>query len=159
MVLKPWLSNQSRGSKIWRIPISCLHHHHGVLVAQIPLTLFHHPSLSSLRLSRSSMLHPVLVQSCCRYVLAGRPTLAHPCEGFDRSASLMSSSLFLQQCPACFDRLIWMVFEMGGRCPHSYWFVGILPPGLVQYSSQHSCTIAVKVFLHTPSQCPCGAFI
>ena len=28
-------------------------------------------------------------------------------------------------------------------------FCGVLPPGLVQYSSQHSCVIAVKLFLHT----------
>ena len=26
---------------------------------------------------------------------------------------------------------------------------GVLSPGLVQYSSQHSCVIAVKLFLHT----------
>ena len=36
------------------------------------------------------------------------------------------------------------------------WWVGIqlllcwvLPPGLVQYCSQHSCAIAIKLFLHT----------
>ena len=28
-------------------------------------------------------------------------------------------------------------------------FCGVLPPGLVQYSSQHSCIIAVKLFLYT----------
>ena len=36
---------------------------------------------------------------------------------------------------------------------------GILPPGLVPYSSQHSCAIAVKLSLHTLSQHPCGASI
>ena len=29
---------------------------------------------------------------------------------------------------------------------------GVLPPGLVQYCSQHSCVIAVKLFLHTFSK-------
>ena len=28
----------------------------------------------------------------------------------------MSSSLLLQQCPACLVRLTWIVFVMGGRC-------------------------------------------
>ena len=27
-------------------------------------------------------------------------------------------------------------------------FFGVLPPGLVQYTSQHSCVIVVKLFLH-----------
>ena len=26
---------------------------------------------------------------------------------------------------------------------------GVLPPGLVQYCSQHSCVVAVKLFLHS----------
>ena len=36
----------------------------------------------------------------------------------------MSSSYLLQQSPACLVRLIWMVFEMGGRWPYSCCFVG-----------------------------------
>ena len=41
------------------------------------------------------------------------------------------------------------------------WLVGcgLLPPGLVQYSPQHSCVIAVKLFLHTFSYRPCSASI
>ena len=30
----------------------------------------------------------------------------------------MSSSLILQQCPACLVRLTWIVFVMGGRWPY-----------------------------------------
>ena len=41
-----------------------------------------------------------------------------------RSASLMRSSLLLQQCPACLVRLIWIVFVMCGRWPYSCCFVG-----------------------------------
>ena len=36
----------------------------------------------------------------------------------------MSSSLLLQQCPACLVRLTWMVCEIGGRCPYSCSLVG-----------------------------------
>ena len=49
-----------------------------------------------------------------RYVRAGRPTFARPCEGTHRSTSLMSSFLLLQQCPACLVRLTWIAFVMGG---------------------------------------------
>ena len=36
----------------------------------------------------------------------------------------MSSSLLLQQCPACLVRLAWIAFVMGGRWPYSWWLVG-----------------------------------
>ena len=44
--------------------------------------------------------------------------------GVHRSTSLMSSSLLLQQCPACLVRLTWIVFVMGGRWPYSWYLVG-----------------------------------
>ena len=49
---------------------------------------------------------------------------ARPCEGVHRSISLRSSSLLLQQCPACLVRLILIVFMMGGKWPYSCCFVG-----------------------------------
>ena len=55
--------------------------------------------------------------------------------------SLMSSSLLLQQYPACFVRLTWIVFVIGGRCPYRCCFCGMLSRGLVHYYSQHSCVI------------------
>ena len=58
------------------------------------------------------------------YITAGRPAFARPCEGVHRSTSLMSSSLLLQQCPACLVRLILIAFVMGGRWPYSCCFVG-----------------------------------
>ena len=100
------------------------HHHHATLSAQISLTLSRHPSLSSIASSRSSELHPISALSCCIYVLASRPAFARPCEGVHRSTSLMSSSLLLQQCPACLVRLTWIVFVMGGWWPYSCCFVG-----------------------------------
>ena len=79
---------------------------------------------------------PVSSHSCCfqMYVRAGRPAFARPYVGVHRITSLMSSSLLLQQCPACLFCLTWIIFVMGGR-----WPCGVLPPGLVQYCSQHSC--------------------
>ena len=45
----------------------------------------------------------------CPFRTAGRPTLARPCEGVHKRTSLMSSPLFLQQCPTCLFRLIGIV--------------------------------------------------
>ena len=54
----------------------------------------------------------------------GHLAFARSCEGVDRSMSLMSSSLLLQQCPACLVYLTWIVFVMGDRWPYSWCFVG-----------------------------------
>ena len=81
------------------------HHHHVVLVARITLTLSRHFSQSFIASGRSSGLHPVSLHSCRMYVRAGRPAFARPCVGVHKSTSLMSSSLLLQQCPACLLRL------------------------------------------------------
>ena len=88
------------------------------------LTLSRHSSLSFIALGRSSGQHPVSSHSCWIYVGAGRPVFARPCVGFHKSTSLMSSYLFLQQCPACLVRLTWIVFVIGGRWPYSWCFVG-----------------------------------
>ena len=57
------------------------------------------------------------------YVRAGRPAFAWPYAGVHRSTSLMSSSLLLQQCPACLVRLTCIVFVMGGGWPYSWCLV------------------------------------
>ena len=100
------------------------HHHHIALVARISLTLSRHYSLSFIALGRSSGQHPVSSHSCWMYVRAGRPAFARPCVGVHKSTSLMSSSLLLQQCPACLARLTWIVFVIGGRWPYSWCLVG-----------------------------------
>ena len=66
----------------------------------------------------------------------------------------MSSSLLLQQCPACLVRLIWIVFVMGGRWPYSCCFVGHCLQDLF-----NSCVVADKLFLQSFSQRPCSASI
>ena len=83
-------------------------HHHHHIVPQISLTLSRHFSLSFIASVRSSGLHSVSSHSCWMYIRAGRPTFARPYVGVHRSTSLMSSSLLLQQCPACLVRLTWI---------------------------------------------------
>ena len=101
------------------------HHHHRVVpLARISLTLSRHFSLSFIASGRSSGPHPVSSHSCWMYVRAGRPAFARPYVGVHRITSLMSSSLLLQQCPACLVRLTWIVFVIGGRWPYSWCFVG-----------------------------------
>ena len=90
-------------------------HHHVMPPARIPLTLSCHFSLSFIASGRSSGLQPVSSQSFCMYVRAGCPAFEWPYVGVHRSTSLMSSSLLLQQCPACLVHLTWIVFVMGGR--------------------------------------------
>ena len=100
------------------------HHHHVVPLARISMTLSPHFSLSFIASGWSSGIHPVFSQSCCMYFRAGRPAFARPYMGAHRSTSLMSSSLLLQQCPACLVRLTCIVFVMGGRWPYNWCFVG-----------------------------------
>ena len=66
-------------------------------------------------------LHPISSHSCCMYVRAGRPTFAWPYAGVHRSTSLISSSLLLQQCPACLVRLTWILGHtlLGRHCRRS----------------------------------------
>ena len=65
------------------------------------------------------------------------------------SISLMSSSLILQQCPEYLVRLIFDSFRGGWKVAVQLLLSRVLSPGLVQYCSQYSCIIAVKLFLHT----------
>ena len=105
------------------------HHHHVALVARISLTLSRHSFLSFIALGRSSGQHPVSSHSCWMYVRAGRPAFARPCVGVHERTSLMSSSLLLQQCPACLVRLTWIV---RGQVAVELVSCGVLPLGLVQ---------------------------
>ena len=99
-------------------------YHHVVPPARISLTLSRHFSRLLIASGRSSGLHPVSSHSCCMYVRAGRPAFARPYVGVHRGTSLMSSSLLLQQCPACLVRLTCIVFVMGGKCLYSWCLVG-----------------------------------
>ena len=86
------------------------------------------------------------------YVRAGRSAFARPYVGVHRSKSLMSSSLLLQQCPACLVRLTWIVFVMGGRWPYSWCFVGCYRQDLFNIA----CSILVllpSIFFSSRSVC------
>ena len=85
------------------IYIYIYHDHHKVLLSRQQYLL-------SITPSRSSRLHPVSAQNCCRTVLGGRPTFARSCEWIHSNTSLMSLPLLLHQCPACLDRITWIVF-------------------------------------------------
>ena len=130
----------SPSSRRWRVLYFafCYHHHRIVPLARISLTLSCHFSLSFIASGKSSGLHPVSLHSCCMYVRAGRPAFARPYVGVHRSASLMSSSLFLQQCAACLVRRTWIVFvmEVGGRIVGSLWSV-----------AARTCSILLATFL------------
>ena len=110
---------------IYYVQIGDYHHHHHVMpLARISLTLSRHFSLSFISSGRSSGLHPVSSHSCCMYLRAGRPAFALPYMEVHWSTSFMSSSLLLQQCPACLVRLTLIVFVMGSRWPYSWCLVG-----------------------------------
>ena len=75
-----------------------------------------------------------------------------------RSTSLMSSSLLLQQGPACLVRLTLIVFVMGGRWPYSWCLVGccrqnlfnIAPSILAQLPCSFSSSRFVSVHVVHP---------
>ena len=123
-VMEPWSPGPLANTITYLSDIFIYHHSHVVPPARISLTLSRHFSQSFIASGRSSGLHPVSSHSCCMYVRAGRPALARINVGVHRSTSLMSSSLLLQQCPACLVRPTLIVFVMGGRWPYSWCFVG-----------------------------------
>ena len=90
-----------------------------VLLIQISVTISRHSSLSSIASSRSSRLHPVSFQCCCRYVLVGRPRLTSLCEGSIGKRRLyglyLSNSLHL---------IFVMILEIGDRWLFSCCFEG-----------------------------------
>ena len=114
------------------------HHHHVVPPARISLALSRHFSLSFIASGRSSGLHPVSSHRCCMYIRAGRPAFARPYVEVHWSTTLMSSSLLLQQYPACLVRLTWIVFVMGGRWPYSWCLVCV---------AARTCSILLAAFL------------
>ena len=149
-----WKYSSIKGISNVEKDYSCLraniyhHYHHVALPTRVSLILSRYPSLSSIAPGKSSRLYPVSAQSCCIWVLAGRPAFARTFKGVNESMSLMSSPLLLYLCPACLVRLTWIVFVMGSRWSYSCSFVECVPPGLFQYCLRHSRVISIKLFLH-----------
>ena len=63
------------------------------------------------------------IAGVCKFALVVL-LFAWPYVGVYRGTSLMSSSLLLQQCPACLVRLTCIVFVMWGKWPYSWCLVG-----------------------------------
>ena len=124
------------------------HHHQVVPLAWISLTLSRHSSLSFIALGGCSGQHCVSSHSCWMYVRAGRPAFARPCVGVHKSTSLMSSSLFLQQCPACLVRLTWMVFVIGGRWPYSWCLVGCCRQDLLKIARSKCQMLRIYIYIY-----------
>ena len=133
-------SNTTSSSFSFSLSLYINIYHHVSLSARISLTHSSHPSASD----RSSGIHLVSAQCYCMYVRDGRPVFARPREGVNRSTSPMSSSLPLQQCPACMVCLILIGFMMGGCTAAALW-------GAVS----RTCSILLAAFL---CSC-CQAFI
>ena len=123
MIAKANSKNTSKLSCVWRnvfiiiIIMSCRQHRY-----PWP-SLATSPYHSSLLTGLQGYIPYPHIAAVCMYVRAGRPAFAWPYAGVHRSTSLMSSSLLLQQCPACLVRLTCIVFVMGGKWPYSWCLV------------------------------------
>ena len=122
--------------------LSGRHHHHHHHVVPISSSLSRYSSVSLFGSVRSSELHPVSSHSCCMYVRSCRPAFARPYVEVHRSTSLMSSSLLLQQCPACLVRLTWIVFVMGGRWLYSWCLMGCCRRSILHATCLRNCRLA-----------------
>ena len=140
----------STADRAWRNFMVYIYHHRVVPLARISLTLSHHFSLSFIASGRSSGLNPISSHSCCMYVRAGRPAFTRPYVGVHRSTSLMSSSLLLQQCPACLVHLTWIVFVMGSMWPHSWCLVRCCRQDLFNIIRKHTHTHTSTKVEHHP---------
>ena len=113
------------------------------------LSPFCQPSITSVGSSRQ---HLVSVQSCCRKVLAARPTLARPCKGVPSEnvangfvfALLAVSRMF---CLSSLDGL-----QGGWLVAIQLLFRRMLLPGFVWYNSYYAWAIAFKPFIYALSQ-------
>ena len=124
------------------------HHHHVSPSAQISLTLSPHPSLSSIASARSSGLHPVY---STELLYVGSNWSSSLCSPKWRGPQEYVTYVLVLTSPA--------MSRMSGSSNldnfRDRWSVAghlllcdVLPPGLVQYCSQHSRLVAVKLFPH-----------
>ena len=116
----------------------------------VSLALFYHLSLSSIAYGSSFRLHPVFRAVVDRFQQVAQHLLVRvkSFTGVHRfwvrpyfsSRSRMSSFSNLEG------------FRDGRLVAIQQQICGLLPPGFVQYRSQHSWAITLKLFLHTMSQ-------
>ena len=99
----------------------CHHHHHVVRLARISLSTSPYHSLPLAGLQGYIPYHHIA--AVCMFELVILLLIGH-IGGVHRSMSITSSSLLLQQCPACLVHLAWIVFMIGGRWLYSWCLVG-----------------------------------
>ena len=115
---RAWMRNETQTAStwIWILLVNSIfynHHHHGMLVVQIPLTLSCHPSLSAIALCKSSRQHPVFTQSWWSFKWLNNTGVSICRNSWGKL--LKSLSLPQRQYPACLAHLILMVWEIGGK--------------------------------------------
>ena len=116
------------------------HHHHVAPSTRISLTFTRHP-LSSIASSRSSeLLYVGSSLSSCFYSSMRRGPLEYITYEPVPSSPVVPHMSGLSN----FD-----IFRDGCQEALQLLLCGVLPPGLVQYCSQHSCVAAVKLSVHT----------
>ena len=102
-------------------------YHHIMLLARTSqtLSLSHHSSLSPIASGRSSRLHPVSVQCCCRLILVGCPILARLREEVHWRRRLWVYSSFSSSVPYILSVLLrrFLRWEIGGRAATVLWDV------------------------------------
>ena len=84
----------------------------------------------------------------CKFELVVLLLLGHM-GGIHMSTSLMSSSLVLQQCPACTVRLTLIIFVMGDRWPYSWCFVGCCLQDLFNMNEINQVILKNLLWLHS----------
>ena len=89
----------------------------------IPDSLATSPYHSSLLAGLPGYIPYPHIAAVCMFELVVLLLLRHM-RGVHRNTSLMSSSLLLQQCPACLVRLTCVAFLTGDRWPYSWCLVG-----------------------------------
>ena len=113
------------------------YHHQVVLTAWSSLSLFHHPSLSSIASSRSSRLHSVSTQSWCKFLLVSQHWPGHVLESIRESCSWVCSCFYCSDLYVLFVLHGWFVRQEVGDCTAA--FCKVLLPRFVQNSRQCSC--------------------
>ena len=96
------------------------YHRHGYLWPSLATSPYRSSPLAGLQ---GYIPYPHIAAECM-FELVVLLFPGHMWDGVHRSTSLMSSSMLLQQCPACLVRLTWIVFVMEGRWPYSWCLVG-----------------------------------
>ena len=122
------------------------HHHHVALPAQISLTLLRHSSLSSRQVFKAT--------SCIdtELLYIGSSLSSCLCSSMRRGPQMYVVYEFVltpPEVPRMSGSSKLDSFCDGWQVAVQLLFCGVLPPGFIQYISQHSRVIAVKPFLRT----------